>query len=226
VKFNLLVRNLLLVCAVLLAASCGGSVNAVLQGDGGASLSVEALLIPALAPVLNDGGPLDVAALNNAIRKSPGVQASSLAKSQGSIIKGPVAVADLNAFLRGSLATGAPEFVRYDPDGSLTMTLSRATAQVFLTLLTADMQDYLSVLMAPAFTGDNLTKSENLSLLGSFNKTIVPQIQAASVAVTVTAPSPIRSIKGGKATGTKATFTIPLVDLLVLENPVEWNISW
>jgi hypothetical protein len=81
--------------------------------------------------------------------------------------------------------------------------------------------------MAPAATGEPLSKVEYLDLVGSFyGKALADEIAAARITISIGFPGTVSSVKGGSFSGTQARFNIPLVDLLVLENPLEYEVVW
>jgi hypothetical protein len=81
--------------------------------------------------------------------------------------------------------------------------------------------------MAPAATGERLSRAEYLELVDSFyGKALADEIAAAGITVSIGFPGPVSSVKGGVFTGTQARFDIPLAALLVLENPLEYEVIW
>jgi hypothetical protein len=81
--------------------------------------------------------------------------------------------------------------------------------------------------MAPVATGESLTKGEYLALVGSiYGKGVADEITAAKIHAFIDFPGPISSVRGGAYTGRRAVFEVPLLDLLVLESPLNYEIRW
>jgi hypothetical protein len=87
--------------------------------------------------------------------------------------------------------------------------------------------DYLSALMAPAATGEALSKANYLVLVESvYGKPLANEIGTSRVAAVITMPGTVKSVKGGTSSGREARFDIALADLLVLEQPLNLEINW
>jgi hypothetical protein len=94
-------------------------------------------------------------------------------------------------------------------------------------LLSPEVRDYLSALMAPVATGETLTQKEYLALVQSvYGKGLAEEIASAKITLTIDFPGTISVIQGGKATKNRGVFTIPLGDLLVLERPLRYEVAW
>ena len=105
--------------------------------------------------------------------------------------------------------------------------MDRSAAPGILARLSPEGADYLSALMAPAATGETLSKTDYLALVESvYGKGVAGEIAAAKVSAALTLPGQIRSVKGGTSSGREARFDIPLLDILVLETPLDYEITW
>jgi hypothetical protein len=161
---------------------------------------------------------------------APGILSAELENTGSDGIAGTIRVSRLDALF--ALA-GAPErkrFITLETEGRvgrLLVLLDREMAPQLLAMISADVRDYLSALFAPAATGDPLSKAEYLELVGDiYGKALADEIAAAEIAVTIGFPGPIRSVKGGTFQGSSAFFTVALTDILVLENPLEYEVVW
>jgi hypothetical protein len=114
--------------------------------------------------------------------------------------------------------------------GSILISLDRETAPELVALLSAEAVDYLTALMAPAVLGDDISRTEYLSLVSSlYGSAVANEIRNARISASIEFPARITAIRGGtisRSSNTQAQFSIPLLDLLVLENPMSWEISW
>jgi hypothetical protein len=94
-------------------------------------------------------------------------------------------------------------------------------------MISADVRDYLSALAAPAATGERLSRGEYLDLVGSiYGPGLADEIAAARITASIGLPGPVSSVKGGTLAASQARFDIALVDLLVLEKPLEYEVVW
>ena len=81
--------------------------------------------------------------------------------------------------------------------------------------------------MAPIVSEEALSRDEYLELVGStYGPAIAREIGAARLAIQLGFPQPVRAVRGGRVEGGKARFDTPLVDLLVLETPLIYEIEW
>jgi hypothetical protein len=96
-----------------------------------------------------------------------------------------------------------------------------------LLLVSPDVSDYLSALMAPVATGEELSKQDYLALVSSvYGKGIAAEIADARVSLDLELPGTVLSAPGGTFSGRRASFKVPLTDLLVLERPLLYEIRW
>jgi hypothetical protein len=115
--------------------------------------------------------------------------------------------------------------------GRIIISLDRETAPELITLLSEEAVDYLTALMAPAVLGEDISKNEYLVLVTSlYGRPIADEIRAAKILASIEFPGPITSFNTSGTTlaihGNRAELEVPLLDLLVLENPLSWEIFW
>jgi len=171
---------------------------------------------------------LDAAAFNRSLQTAPGVATAALRNSSQEKIEGTVGISRIGDLLNA----GADRFVRYEaPSGTspgrLGVRLDRGSAPRLLAQIAPETVDYLSALMAPAATGEALSKEEYLALVESvYGKALALEIAASRVTAAITMPNTVKSVKGGTSSGREARFNIPLADLLVLERPLDYEITW
>jgi hypothetical protein len=159
---------------------------------------------------------------------APGIAAVSLNNSGPAGIEGEIRISRIDDFLKGPEIRSGEQFITYTPSpGRLTLTLDRDAGPRIVALLSAEVKDYLSVLMAPVVTGEVLSQGEYLDLVASvYGRAVAEEIAASRIHATVDFPGPLQSVRGGTFSGRRAEFTIPLIDLLVLENPLEYEARW
>jgi hypothetical protein len=237
---------LLVLCAVILFfASCSGKVEGVLKQDGSAELELEIALGRNMAERLRllnrimrsaqgsaqgreaETPLLDGPAIALSMEAAPGISAVSLRNLSPSAVAGTVSVSRIGAFLALPARVAGTPFIRYDPAGRLVITLDRETGPELLSLLSEDIRDYLSTLAAPVATGMPLTKTAYREIAASLHgPRVADEIAAARIPITIEFPRPVREVRGGVAEGRRVRFDLPLIDLLVLEQTLIYEVTW
>ena len=110
---------------------------------------------------------------------------------------------------------------------SIVIVLDKVSAPELISRLSPEVEDYLSALMAPVVTGEICTRQEYLDLTASvYGRPLANEINAARIRAFIEFPRPITAVKGGTAAGKRAEFEVPLVDILVLELPLRYEVNW
>jgi len=221
-------------------ASCASQINGSLAGEGQADLGVNADLKPgmsaligrfaALAGTAKPGAPLlDGPSLAASMARAPGIASVSFTNKTPSSIEGPVKISRISDFLSGGNTGGIIIYEQKNSagEGICAVNFNLASGPQMLGLISPEISMYLSALMAPIATGDKTTKSEYLALVASvYGKTIADEISSSSIRASVTFPGAIQRVKGGTYSGRRADFDIPLLDILVLETPLSYEVVW
>jgi hypothetical protein len=100
-----------------------------------------------------------------------------------------------------------------------------------MALLSTDAIDYLTALMAPVVLEEYIPRDEYLSLVSSlYGRPLADEISEAVIHAAMDFPGPITSFNtsgtGLSVSGSRAIFDIPLLDLLLLERPLSWEVVW
>jgi hypothetical protein len=233
------VFGLLVIAAAALVPGCSARIEGPLSRDGSAQLTLDASLGPQITalirrfqamgnPSANQAGNiLDGAAITQSLTASPGITSALLNNKGPAAIAGTINVVRIGALLDQSGGAGANAFISYDPGGLLRATLDRNSLPRLMSLFSPDILDYLSMLMAPIATGETLSMGEYLSLLGRmYGDAMRNEIAAARIDVIIDFPGPITAIQGGAAQERRALFSVLLVEALVLERPLHYEVRW
>ena len=233
----------LLVPLALIFGSCSARINGVLRQDGTGDLALQAALEPrmsalirSLAALTRDGSPLpaeapliDGAAISRALSAAPGIASAALANTGPAAIAGSLAVSRVEDFL-ALPGTQKGRLIAYEQGpagGFLTITIDRFAGPTLLALISQDVKDYLSALMAPVSTGEALSKTEYLGLVTAvYGRGIAEEIASGRIRLSLDVPGPVLSARGGSFAASRAQFEVPLVDLLVLESPLVYEVRW
>ncbi|MDR1858925.1 MAG: hypothetical protein LBQ69_05595 [Treponema sp.] len=230
----------LLLAIFTLCASCAARINGSLLADGQADLNVYASLEPrmtmliaglaAASGAVQPGAPLlSGPSISASMSAAPGVASVSLANRTPAAVEGPVKISRLSDFLAPGGARGFITFEQGGPSqgGRCAIDISLDTGPEILSLMSPEIGDYLAALMAPLATGEKLTKTEYLALVSSiYSRGIADEIAGAAINASINLPGQVQSARGGTFSGRRAEFAIPLLDLLVLETPLSYEIRW
>ncbi|MDR0383019.1 MAG: hypothetical protein LBH50_03435 [Spirochaetaceae bacterium] len=235
----------LAVFSALLCASCSTRINGKIHKEGRAELVLRSELLPGMNGLLKSLAPKDSAApvldaglLNDAFARMSGIETAALHNTPFGGVEGRIAAADAAVFFN-SLSRRAPAKNAVTPPepfavweqtangGRLAVSLNRGTGQEFISLVSTDLADYLSALMAPIATGEVIDNDGYLELVSSvYGKTVAEEIGNASISIVLDLPSPVQRATGGTFKGNRAEFAIRLIDALVLDRPLFYEIRW
>ena len=233
---NKYLRVLPILAVIVFFPSCSGKITAQLVQNGSGTVQLQAGLEPNMTALIrsfisaggsSQSGPLlDAAALNRSLQSASGISSAALRNSGQEKVEGTIGISQIRDFLNA----GANRFVQYEAGasaGRLAIHLDRNMSPGLLKQIYPEAVDYLSALMAPAATGEALSKADYLMLVESvYGKPMANEIAASRVTANITMPGTVKSVKGGTYSGREARFNIALVDLLVLEQPLDYEIIW
>jgi hypothetical protein len=222
----------------ILFPSCTARINGSLAEDGSAELTVQAALEPKMAALIYSVSALmgssgeqpiiDGPRIGRSLAAAPGIKSASFHNTSPTAIEGSISVSQVDAFLAIPANRGGGRFIRYDQaESQVVIEVDRVSGPEILALISPEVVDYLSMLMAPVATGEVLSRAEYLGLVRSvYGKAVTDEIAAARIYASITFPRPISRIRGGTASGNRADFDVPLLELLVLETPLSYEVSW
>lgn len=220
--------------------SCSARIDGVVREGGAADLSLTTSLEPRTTSLIrslqgfmgdtSDAPVLDGATIGQSMAAAPGIRSVSLGNTGPAALAGAISISNVGDFLTAEDAKN--RFITYNEGpgpgtSSIIISLDKDSAPELISLLSPDVEDYLSALMAPAVTGETSSAREYLDLVALvYGRPLADEIAAARIRATIEFPRPVTAVKGGAASGKKAEFEIPLTDLLVLEQPLLYEIYW
>ena len=234
-------RGLLLLFPLLfICFSCSASINGELKEGGEVDLFLKTALQPRMISLIqslrnfmgeaDDAPILDGRSISLSIAASAGVRAVSLANTSPTALTGTISISKDDEFLTsGGGAARLATYTEGQASGtsSLVIFLDKASAPEIISRLSEEVEEYLSALMAPAVIGENSTKEEYLRLISMvYGRALADEISAARLKVTIDFPRTITSIQGGTTSGRRAEFDVPILDILVLEQPLRYEVLW
>ncbi|MDR1870138.1 MAG: hypothetical protein LBQ82_09160 [Treponema sp.] len=227
----------LCLAALLPLFSCSARINGSLAANGSASLSVGMSMEPRMASLVRSlsaaAGQTDRPILDGpAIAKSmsdasSGNVSATLRNTSPASVEGTIKISNISRFLAVGDVGGFITFKQGSSGGNCEIKIDLDNGPVLLSVLSPEISDYLNALMAPLATGEKLRKPEYLELVVSvYSKAISDEIASSRIRASIDFPGVVTSVKGGTFSGKKASFDIPLLDLLVLETPLSYEVKW
>ena len=231
---------------IILLFSCSSQVNGVLKEGGAADLSMKASLAPSMTNIIRSlkmvmdstglGNSdtdqiLDGPTMSRSMETSPGVDSVKLVNTGPAALEGTIIISKVEDFLSSgegdSFITYSERRVDGKPAGSVLVNIDRKTIPVLLQYMSAEATDYLITLMAPAILDEDIPRTEYLFLISTiYGRALADEMRTAEIKLEIELPGPVKFISGGVSEGTKAVFNIPVLDLLVMEKPLSWEINW
>ncbi|MDR2964921.1 MAG: hypothetical protein LBU88_04015 [Treponema sp.] len=232
-------KRLFFIClfsTLLFSFSCSARINGSLSADGSASISINASLGTRITTLIRTiaaaggqtgGGVLDGEVITRSMSGAPGITSASFRNTSPSAIEGTVRISQIGDFLSGTGSGGFVVFEQGSSGGRCVININRTNGPGIIKLLSPDIDMILNALMAPIVTEDTMTKTEYLEIIEVFySKAISDEIASSRIRASIDFPGTITSVRGGTYSGRRAEFDIALVDLLVLENPVNLEVRW
>lgn len=217
-------------------ASCAGSASLALRSDGSVALGVDAAIPGPLAAKLrklaslSDTAPLfDVEAARKAAARHPKLRSFTIgapgpdaytARIEASSLASLLAEPELAQSGALGLATG-PGWKE------LSFHLARGGVEPLLGLAPGLDRDLLEALSPPALDPEPISRAEYRTMLkGIIGEKALASLDSATCRITVEVPGRVLASAGGRLEGRTLTATLPLLDLMVLENPIDLRIRW
>lgn len=230
---------LLSLFVVAFFASCSAQINGSLNVDASADVTLRAALEPRIATLIRTlsrvGGEtgaqiIDGPSIGRSMAVAPGIKAASFTNVNSSTIEGTISLYRVDEFLAIPSRAVATRFITYEQSGAggqITIHLDRSSGPQIIPLISRDVVDYLTALMAPVVTGETLSRADYLSLVTMiYGKPVADEMATARIRASIAFPATVTAIKGGVAVDNRAEFDIPLLDLLVLERALDYQVSW
>jgi hypothetical protein len=224
------------ICCVLFTMSCAARINGPLAADGSATLAINVSLEPKMAALIGrlsaaggqkGGSVLDGPAIAQSMSKAPGIASVSFANTASASINGTLRISAIGDFLAVGSRGGFIAFEQASSGGRCVINISRGTSPQILNLLSSEITSYLEAIMAPLITGENLKKYEYLEEVSAvYGKAVSDEIAGSKIRASIDFPGQVTSARGGTFSGRKAEFNVPLLDLLVLETPLSYDVVW
>jgi hypothetical protein len=223
--------------AFFLFFSCTAKIDGNITANGTAVLTINMSLGQRITALIRRtlsaaGGQepeqiLDGASIARSMSQAPGIDSVTLRNTSQTMVEGQIRISQINTFLAAADGKSFITFEQTRSGGRCEFSVNQKNGPLILEHLSLDVSDYLNVILAPIATGDEVSKAEYLELVETFyNKQISDEIAASKINVSIEFPGAITSVKGGTFAGRKANFDIPLIDLLVLDSPLTYEVNW
>ena len=225
---------------LLAFSSCAARIDGELREGGAAELKLTSSLQPrmiglirSLRGFLGDSGDtsvLDGASISRSLALSPGIHSVALKNTDSSSLEGTISVSKIGDFLQSGGSKS--RFITYTEGGeagasSIVVYMDRDSVPGIISQLSSEAEEYLSALMAPAVLGDTSTKQEYLEIVRAvYGRPLADEIAASRIKAYIDFPRTVTMVHGGVASGKRAEFDISVLDILVLEQPLSYEVKW
>ena len=230
---------------LLLLASCSASVSSTIRADGGARISVHAEIPAALSAKFRklasagssmkagqDSPPapfFDAAAIRKSLAARPGVSLVDLAQPNPDSIHVELTARSLEELAASPdlSNSGIIAITRGSGWAEFRFHLERGGVKAISALFPGIDPHLMEALSPPALEDDPVSLAEYKTMLKSvLGDKAMPAMEAAALSFSVTAPGPVMSSGGGVLAGETLTSSIPIVEVLALEKPVDIWLRW
>jgi hypothetical protein len=227
---------------VLVLASCSASAAAAIGRDGGARVSIEAEMPSALAAKLRklsavgkDGGSaargpiFDAGSVRKSLAAMEGVELLELSQPNPDAIRALVSVRSLEELAASPDLAGSkllaiergPAWIQ------CRFRLERGDGKALSALFPGLDGELLEALSPPALDEEPLSLEEYKTMLRSvLGEKALLALEGASLRLSLTAPGPVIASSGGSLNGSTLSASIPILDILALEKPIELRLKW
>ena len=230
-------KQVFVFCSLFLVffSSCAARIDGNIAADGSSSFDVNMSLHPRMTAMIRSfsaaagqsGNELDGQAIARSMSNAPGVSSVRLTNTSSSAVTGQIRISRVNDFLSVTRGSGFVVFEQTSSGGKITININRSNGAAMLSLLSPQVVDYFNALMAPIATGEEISKDEYLDIVaGFYSKAISDEIANSKIQASIEFPGRITNARGGTFSGRRANFDIPLLDLLVLETPLTYEVTW
>lgn len=227
----------------LLFSACSAQVSSAIRADGGARISVQAQLPAPLSakfrklaasgsssPNQTASGPFfDAAAIRKAMSSKPGVEIVELAQPDPDSIRLVLSARSLDELASSPDLKGSSliKLSRGQGWAEMRFRLARGDAKALSALMPGVDPYLLDAISPPALEEDPVTTDEYKTMLKSvLGAKAMPAMEAAAINLSITAPGAVIASGGGSLSGSTLNASIPIIQALVLEKPVEIWIRW
>lgn len=225
-----------LLTAAALLASCSSDASLVLRADASATLAIGLEVPQAIEAKLRslssapDGEPMVSRAAVAAGAAEGGLTVLESKNPSPAAYRGSFRAADLAALAdsSGLRSSGLLYYERGPGWASIRVRVDRSNAARLLELFPGVDPELLDALQPPALFDNPVSRDEYRSmLLALLGRSAAASLDAAAMRLSLTLPGQalerIGPLNGG---GASWTLSIPLLDALTLEEPVEFFIKW
>lgn len=234
-------RALLIVLSAFLLGSCASSLTLSLSPDGSGILAVDAGIpattaarLQSFRSVAADAGepaaPFFDARAIRAETEARGLSAITAETPTPHRFRGSFSMWSVSDAVSDPELSKAGLIVLTTSGGesTLSFSLSRENAQVLPVLFPGIDPYILEALSPPALDPYPVTAEEYREMLAALlGQAALKELASAAVQLQIRTPSPITRSSGGKLSGGQSfTASLPLLELLVLEKPLSFSVSW
>lgn len=239
-KLNLGVLGVAVLATTALFPACSASVASTIRADGSARISIQAEVPSPLATKFRklaaagssgtSKGPFfDLEAIRKSIAARPGLRIDEISQP------GPDSVSLVLSARNMAELAASPDFkdsglitISDGPDWTeCRFRMERGAAKVLASFFPGIDPYLMDALSPPALEEDPVTVDEYRTMLASvLGERAMPAMETAALDLSISAPGEVIGSGGGILSGTTLAAKIPLIEVLVLEKPIEIWVRW
>jgi len=238
--FIMKIKLLFLMSLLVFFFSCSARIDGVVKEGGAADLTIKTSLEPRTIALIRsirgfmgeaaDTPVPDGPAISRSMAAAPGIRSVSLSNTGPAALEGTIAISNVGDFL--STGDDKSRFVTFTEGrgggtSSVVISLDRTSAPEVISQLSPEVEEYLLALLAPVVLGETSSKRDYLDLISLiYGRALADEISGARIHVFIEFPRPVISVSGGTSSGRTAEFNVPLVDVLVMEKALRYEVVW
>jgi len=239
-KSQIKIALILFIPLAVLLFSCSARIDGEFREGGVVEIALKTSLEPRMITLIlslrdlmgesSDDPVLDGQSISRSLTAQPGVGAVSLKNTSSFALEGTISILKVDDFLADTVAK--TRLISYTEgreagSSSIVISLDKDSAPEIISRLAPEAGEYLEALMAPVILGEDATKQEYLWLLSMvYGRALADEIANSRIKALIEFPRTVWAVQGGKATGKLVEFDIPIIDILVLEQPLRYEVSW
>lgn len=232
-------KRLILCSAIVLFSSCSARQYIFLSGDGSGSLRFKIDLSASLYEYIEGLGSVDrksfdkndpfgVPRLKAEIEKVGKVRVKNISAPSPKVLEGELEFSDIDAFARsdaGSPSGGILSFSKKGSEKTLRISINKESIRASKALSSV-RENELFRMFGP-YENEGLSEAEYLEMMEwTLTEEGARLIPSSYVYLDITVPSSVLAQTGGTVKGKTVSFRIPLIDLLLLNKPLSYTVTY
>lgn len=228
--------KIFILCAIagLFLTACSPKADIFIQPSGDAIITMDIKSSPIMNTVFKSVSQLSDEDMSKSIFNKDSIK-MELEQKKIQVLKMETnSIADITAKLKIWKDNNTnPAFFNVDNKaGKISLNIGTQNIKEFAGLLSEDDREYIDLLMAPALSGETMSKEEYETLIEAvYGNKLASELKKAKFKIEVSCPKKVQRINitpigMGKKNGNKAYLEIPVSDILCLQDSIFIEITY